>query len=64
MQDFDPETLAALLEFMYTAKITITEENAQDVLMGANLMLLYDVREAAGEVLGKLVDHHNCLVIR
>jgi len=64
LKDFDADTLAVLLEFMYTAKITITEDNAQDVLMGANLMLLYDVREAAGEVLGKLIDHHNCLVIR
>ena len=27
-------------------------------------MLLYDVREAAGEVLGKLIDHNNVLLIR
>ena len=34
LKDFDPDTLASLLEFMYTAKITITEDNAQDILIG------------------------------
>ena len=34
LKDFDPDTLATLLEFMYTAKITITEDNAQDILIG------------------------------
>ena len=67
LKDFDADTLASLLEFIYTAKITITEENAQvritkrplsqtcpqDILIGANLLLLYPVREAAGEVAGK-----------
>ena len=33
-------------------------------ISGANLLLLYDVREAAGEVLGKLIDHNNVLLIR
>merc|ERR1719319_1295906 len=64
LKDFDPDTLAALLEFMYTAKITITEDNAQDILIGANLLLLYPVREAAGEVLGRLIDCSNVLLIR
>jgi hypothetical protein len=34
LKDFDPDTLATLLEFMYTAKITISEDNAQDILIG------------------------------
>ena len=34
LKDFNPDTLATLLEFMYTAKITITEDNAQDILIG------------------------------
>ena len=29
LKDFDADTLSSLLEFIYTAKITITEENAQ-----------------------------------
>ena len=37
LKDFDPDTLASLLEFMYTAKITITEDNAQDILIGKTL---------------------------
>ena len=39
LQEFDPDTLASLLEFMYTAKITITEENAQDILMGKGIQM-------------------------
>lgn len=78
LKDFDADTLASLLEFIYTAKITITEENAQvritkrhlskfwpqDILIGANLLLLYPVREAAGEVVGRLIDCNNVLLIR
>ena len=41
LKDFDPDTLALLLDYMYTATITITEETVQDVLIGANLLLLY-----------------------
>ena len=64
LKDFDADTLSSLLEFIYTAKITITEENAQDILIGANLLLLYPVREAAGEVVGRLIDCNNVLLIR
>ena len=41
LKDFDPDTLALLLDYMYTATITITEETVQDILIGANLLLLY-----------------------
>ena len=33
-------------------------------MSGSNLLLLYEVREAAGEVLGQLIDHHNVLHIK
>ena len=41
LKDFDPDTLGLLLDYMYTATITITEETVQDILIGANLLLLY-----------------------
>ena len=37
---------------------------AKDILIGANLLLLYPVREAAGEVVGRLIDCNNVLLIR
>ena len=43
LKDFDAETLGLLLDFMYTSTITITEDNVQDILIGANLLLLYEV---------------------
>ena len=64
LKDFDADTLSVLLNYMYTATITITEETVQDVLIGANLLLLHEVREAAGEVLGKLIDNDNVLHIK
>ena len=64
LNDFHPDILEQLLEFMYTAKITITDENAQDMLAGANLLLLHDVSEAACDVLSRLLDHTNCLAVR
>jgi len=64
LKDFDHETLSILLDYMYTKEINITEDNAQDILIGSNLLLLYDVREAAGEVLVQLIDDNNVLDIR
>lgn len=64
LKDFDSDTLSSLMDFMYTAQITVTEENAQDLLIGANLLLLYEVKEAAGEVLSKSIDDYNVLLIR
>ena len=46
LKDFDPDTLATLLEFMYTAKITITEDNAQDILIG-KIEVTVHVRKAS-----------------
>jgi len=64
LKDFDSETLSSLLDYMYKSKITITEDNAQDILIGANLLLLYNVKEAAGEVLSQLIDDNSVLDIR
>ncbi len=41
VQDFDSDTLAALLDFMYTAQITISEDNAQDILIGQSSFALF-----------------------
>uniref|UniRef100_A0A0K2U119 Kelch-like protein diablo n=1 Tax=Lepeophtheirus salmonis TaxID=72036 RepID=A0A0K2U119_LEPSM len=64
LTDFNSDTLGLLIEFMYTAKITVNEENAQDILAGGNLLLLPVVIEAASEVLSKMLDQSNCLAIR
>ena len=44
LKDFDAVTLSNLLDFMYTSMICISEENAQDILIGANLLLLQKVK--------------------
>ena len=36
LKDFDAETLGLLLDFMYTATITINEDNVQDILIGVD----------------------------
>jgi len=64
LKDFDSTTLSTLLDFMYNSRITITEENAQDVLIGANLLLLQKVKDAAADVLIKLIDDSNVFSIR
>ena len=37
LKDFDAETLGLLLDFMYTATITINEDNVQDILIGKSI---------------------------
>ena len=50
LKDFDAETLGLLLDFMYTATITINEDNVQDILignMGTNIALWETLRDQA-----------------
>ena len=48
---------------MLLSKLYICNVCRRDCL-GSNLLLLYDVREAAGEVLVQLIDDNNVLDIR
>lgn len=48
-----PEVLELLLDFAYSSKIIINEENAESLLEAGDMLQFHDVRDAAAEFLEK-----------
>ena len=61
LPDVDEKAAAALVEFMYSSQITITEENAEACASVAARWQLDDVTKACGEFLSRQLDVDNCL---
>ena len=61
LQDVDEKAAKALVDFMYSSQITITEDNAEVCASVAARWQLDDVTEACGEFLSKRLDEENCL---
>ncbi|XP_078703743.1 kelch-like protein 24 [Branchiostoma floridae x Branchiostoma belcheri] len=57
------EAVKAVVDFAYTAKVTITEENAQTLLEASNLLQVLPIKEACADFLQRQLDPSNCLGI-
>eukprot|EP00058_Branchiostoma_floridae_P024735 XP_002610225.1 hypothetical protein BRAFLDRAFT_245796 [Branchiostoma floridae] len=57
------DALALLLDYAYTARLVITQENVQPLLEAANFLLFHEVKEACVSFLAKELDPCNCLGI-
>ncbi|KAF1770442.1 hypothetical protein GCK72_002261 [Caenorhabditis remanei] len=64
MEEIEPPTLEALVEFCYTGSISIDDSNVQDILPAAGLLQLHEVQSACCEYLKRQLDPSNCLGIR
>ncbi|XP_075621178.1 kelch-like protein 25 isoform X2 [Balearica regulorum gibbericeps] len=56
-----PEVLELLLDFAYSSRIIINEENAESLLEAGDMLQFHDVRDAAAEFLEKNLHPSNCL---
>ncbi|XP_069078835.1 kelch-like protein 25 [Pleurodeles waltl] len=56
-----PEVLELLLDFAYSSKIIINEENAESLLEAADMLQFHDIRDAAAGFLEKNLYPTNCL---
>ncbi|XP_072725624.1 kelch-like protein 25 isoform X2 [Ciconia boyciana] len=56
-----PEVLELLLDFAYSSRIIINEENAESLLEAGDMLQFHDVRDAAAEFLEKNLYPSNCL---
>ncbi|KAM4677840.1 kelch-like protein 25 [Discoglossus pictus] len=56
-----PEVLELLLEFAYSSKVLINEENAESLLEAADMLQFHDIRDSAAEFLEKNLYPSNCL---
>uniref|UniRef100_A0A8D3AS68 Kelch like family member 23 n=1 Tax=Scophthalmus maximus TaxID=52904 RepID=A0A8D3AS68_SCOMX len=57
----DCEVLGALVNYVYTAQVRITESNVQSLLEAADLLQFISVKQACEEFLVRLLDVDNCL---
>ncbi|KAM6935020.1 kelch-like protein 23 [Xenentodon cancila] len=57
----DCGVLGALLDYIYTAQVCITESNVQSLLEAADLLQFITVKQACEEFLIRLLDVDNCL---
>ncbi|XP_022179017.1 ring canal kelch homolog [Myzus persicae] len=63
IKQLDSITLQLIVDFIYSGKIMITENNVQTLLSAANLMQLQEIKEVCCHFLQKLLHPTNCLGI-
>ncbi|XP_040273594.1 ectoderm-neural cortex protein 1-like [Bufo bufo] len=56
-----PEVLELLLDYAYSARIILNEENAESLLEAGDMLQFHDIRDAASEFLEKNLHTANCL---
>ncbi|KAJ8039550.1 Kelch-like protein 20 [Holothuria leucospilota] len=64
IKDIDEKALEQLIDFAYTATVTVEESNVQTLLPAACLLQLTEIQNACCEFLEKQLDPSNCLGIR
>ena len=60
----EPEILTQLIDYIYTSKVVVSQENVQNLLSAANLLDLLPVRDACCRFLDQHMDESNCLGIQ
>ncbi|XP_041087023.1 ectoderm-neural cortex protein 1-like [Polyodon spathula] len=56
-----PEVLELLLDYAYSARVLINEENAESLLEAGDMLQFHDIRDACAEFLEKNLHPSNCL---
>lgn len=64
IRDIDENAMELLIDFCYTANITVEESNVQTLLPAACLLQLAEIQEVCCEFLKRQLDPSNCLGIR
>ncbi|XP_047232042.1 kelch-like protein 11 isoform X2 [Girardinichthys multiradiatus] len=59
----DPETVEAVIHFMYTAEVRVTSANVHDVLELADRFLLCQLKSFCAEFLAKKLNLSNCVAV-
>ncbi|XP_073520025.1 kelch repeat and BTB domain-containing protein 7-like [Phyllobates terribilis] len=63
LHDMSPESMALIIEYCYTGKVTVTEANVQRLYAAADMLQLEYVRQACAGYLARRLDLHNCAAI-
>jgi kelch-like protein 2/3 len=63
MRDVDLEAMTALIDYMYSGQLMITDLNVQSILATANLLILTNIKDACAQFIQSQLDASNCLGI-
>ncbi|XP_076469866.1 gigaxonin-like [Babylonia areolata] len=58
------DTFHSIADYIYTSDVVLTEDNIQDVLQAADLLLLTDLKDICCKFLEECIAPHNCIGIR
>lgn len=58
--EFEPNTIETILNFLYTGDISLNEDNAQDIIALADYMIIPSLKEIGTQFLQKQITSHNC----
>uniref|UniRef100_X2BA40 BTB domain-containing protein n=1 Tax=Capitella teleta TaxID=283909 RepID=X2BA40_CAPTE len=61
MNGIDCKTGVLIVKYLYSGSITVTEENAQDLLSASNMFLLSDLKDSIEKFLSKRIQPPNCV---
>lgn len=64
ISEVQPESMKAILDFIYTGVIILDKNNVESILQGANLMLVQSVKDACCRFLESRLNVTNCLGIQ
>ncbi|XP_056321948.1 kelch repeat and BTB domain-containing protein 7 [Danio aesculapii] len=60
IHDVDAESMAVIIDYCYTGKVTITESNVQRLYAAANMLQLEYIRQACANFMTRRLDLSNC----
>uniref|UniRef100_M4A7V5 Kelch-like family member 18 n=3 Tax=Xiphophorus TaxID=8082 RepID=M4A7V5_XIPMA len=64
MQGMDPSALEALINFAYSGRVAIDQQNVQALLIGSSFLQLQNVKDACCSFLQERLHPKNCLGVR
>ncbi|XP_077988753.1 kelch-like protein 24 [Glandiceps talaboti] len=63
IKNIKAQSMSLILQYAYTSRIQITEQNVQALLEAADLFQIIPIRDACADFLESQIDVHNCLGI-
>ena len=64
IKDVNPDILTLLVEYIYTSKLMITQDNVVDIFIFSKMLQFWEVTEACSQFIKNQIQPDNCLGIK
>ena len=64
LSGLSPHIMEEVLSFIYTGKVLVSEENAQELICAADYLLITSLKDVCSDILGRSLTTENCFVLR